>query len=126
MAKCFLQIGIDEYLDGDVLPSVLPMETIIPDTHEPLFRFLDYDLYLLEEPEVRGAEALKKVRRCLMEGGIAAMREVYMRQNRLTEEDLRITPEQIEAYEYAKKSMMEDLLPHFSPNRERYIQWERD
>ena len=32
--------------------------------------------YLLEEPEVRGAEALKKVRRCLMEGGIAAIKGI--------------------------------------------------
>ena len=50
MAECFLQIGVDESLDGDFWPSVFPMKSLIPDTHEHLFKFLDFDLYQLEEP----------------------------------------------------------------------------
>ena len=50
MAECYLQIGIDETtFQGDVFPMVYPMDALIPDTHEHLFRFMDYDLYSLEE-----------------------------------------------------------------------------
>ena len=51
MAECYLQIGIDETtFQGDAFPLVYPMDTLIPDTHEHLFRFMDYDLYRVEEP----------------------------------------------------------------------------
>ena len=51
MAECYLQFGISETtFPGDVIPNILPMHFLIPDTHEHLFRFMDYDLYSLEEP----------------------------------------------------------------------------
>lgn len=51
MAECYLQFGINETaFPGDVIPNILPIHFLIPDTHEHLFRFMDYDLYNLEEP----------------------------------------------------------------------------
>ncbi len=51
MAECYLQFGIDETtFPGDIIPMVYPMDALIPDTHEHLFRFMDCDLYSLEEP----------------------------------------------------------------------------
>lgn len=51
MAECYLQFGINETtFPGDVIPNILPMHFLIPDTHEHLFRFMEYDLYGLEEP----------------------------------------------------------------------------
>lgn len=51
MAECYLQFGINETaFPGDMIPNILPMHFLIPDTHEHLFRFMDYDLYGLEEP----------------------------------------------------------------------------
>ena len=65
MAECYLQIGLDETtFPGDVFPMVFRMETLIPATHEHLFRFIDYDLYRLEEP-------LKEYLSCLHDGSDA-------------------------------------------------------
>lgn len=50
MAECFLQIGLGEDGFGDIFPLVFPMESLIPSTHTHLFHFMDYDLFLLEEP----------------------------------------------------------------------------
>lgn len=51
MAECYLQFGINETaFPGDVIPNILPIHFLIPDTHEHLFRFMDYDLYSLEAP----------------------------------------------------------------------------
>lgn len=62
MAECYLQIGIDETtFEGDMFPLVFHMESLIPDTHEHLFRFMDYDLFRLEEP-------LKEYLSCLHDG----------------------------------------------------------
>ena len=61
MANCYLQIGLSEYDFGDMFPMVCPMESLIPDTHEHLFRFLDYDLFRIEEP-------LKEFLSCLHDG----------------------------------------------------------
>ena len=49
--------------------------------------------------------------RAYQRGGENAMRNTYMRQNGLTERDLNIKPEDVEEYEQAKKSMMENLFP---------------
>ena len=65
MAECYLQFGINETtFPGDVIPNILPMHFLIPDTHEHLFRFMDYDLYSLEEP-------LKEYL-SILDGGISA------------------------------------------------------
>ena len=51
MAECYLQFGVDETtFPGDIIPQILPIHFLIPDTHEHLFRFMDYDLYSLEDP----------------------------------------------------------------------------
>ncbi len=59
-------------------------------------------------------------------GGEEALKRTYMQQNGLTNEDLNITPEELEEFERAKKSMLENLLPYFSPDRETIKALERD
>ncbi len=50
MANCYLHIGVGEYPDGDIFPETFPLESLIPASHEHLFRFIDFDLFTLEEP----------------------------------------------------------------------------
>lgn len=64
--------------------------------------------------------------RAYQRGGEEALKRIYMRQNGLTNEDLKITPEEVEEFERAKKSMLENLLPYFSPDRESIKALERD
>lgn len=72
MAECYLQFGINETtFPGDVIPNILPMHFLIPDTHEHLFRFMDYDLYSLEEP-------LKEYL-SILDGGIDAKNPLVLR-----------------------------------------------
>ncbi len=59
-------------------------------------------------------------------GGARALKELYMEQNGLSEQDLKIKPEDLAAYEQAKQSMMENLLPYFSPDRERIRELDRE
>ncbi len=59
-------------------------------------------------------------------GGEEALRRTYMRQNGLTEADLNIKPEEVAAFQQAQKSMMENLLPYFSPNADFYRALDRD
>ena len=59
-------------------------------------------------------------------GGEEALRRTYMRQNGLTEADLHIKPEDVEAFQQAQKSMLENLLPYFSPDADLYRALDRD
>ena len=59
-------------------------------------------------------------------GGEEALRRTYMRQNGLTEADLNIKPEDVAAFQQAQKSMLENLLPYFSPNADLYRALDRD
>ncbi len=59
-------------------------------------------------------------------GGDEALRRTYMRQNGLTEADLNIKPEDVEKFQQAQKSMLENLLPYFSPNADLYRALDRD
>ena len=59
-------------------------------------------------------------------GGEEGLRRTYMRQNGLSEEDLNIKPEDVEAFQQAQQHMLENLLPYFSPNADFYRALDRD
>ena len=68
----------------------------------------------------------RELYRSYRKGGAEALKRAYMKQNGLTDEDLNIRPEDVSAFERAKKSMMENLMPYFSPNRELYLALEKE
>ena len=59
-------------------------------------------------------------------GGEEGLRRTYMRQNGLSEKDLNIKPEDVEAFQQAQQHMLENLLPYFSPNADFYRALDRD
>lgn len=51
--------------------------------------------------------------------GKAGLMEYIRQESGFTMEDLRLTPEQLQRYQEAKQSVMENILPNFSPERNR-------
>lgn len=55
----------------------------------------------------------KEEYRAYLEGGERGLANYYKEAHGFTMEDLQMTPEQLEGYQQARKSMMENLLPNF-------------
>ena len=51
--------------------------------------------------------------------GKAGLAEYIKEQSGFSDEDLRITPEQLQKYQAAKQSVMENILPNFAPDHDR-------